>query len=271
MPNETMIRLLFFFGIFVSVAIWEVFAPRRVLTTSKKTRWFSNLLITLVNPPIVRLIFPLLAINLAYIAQERGWGLLNNFDLPVLLEVIVGVILLDCIIYLQHVMFHAIPLLWRLHMMHHADLDIDITTGLRFHPIEMIISMAIKLSAIATLGPSPLAVLIFEIILNATAMFNHGNINLPVKIDKWLRYLVVTPDMHRVHHSVIIKETNSNFGFNLPWWDRLFGTYKDQPTRGHMDMTIGLAQFRDIKKQSFGRLLILPFTGDPGRQPLNRH
>ncbi len=167
-------------------------------------------------------------------------------------------------------MFHAVPVLWRLHMMHHADLDFDVTTGLRFHPLEIIISMVIKLSAIAAIGPSVLTVLIFEIILNATAMFNHSNVKMPFNIDRVLRLLVVTPDMHRVHHSVTIRETNSNFGFNFPWWDRLFGTYRTQPAAGHEGMTIGLSQFRDPKRNNLFWMLALPFIGNPGSYSINR-
>ena len=204
-------------------------------------------------------------------AQQSGWGFLNNFDLPFWLNCVIGIVALDLTIYLQHVMFHAIPTLWRLHMMHHADLDYDLTTGLRFHPLEMILSMGIKIAVIAALGPPAAAVLIFEVLLNGLAMFNHGNIKLPLNIDRAIRYIIVTPDMHRVHHSVIISETNSNYGFNLPWWDRLFGTYCDQPAKGHDDMTIGLSQFRDPQKLTLPWLLVLPFIGDPGKQSINRY
>jgi sterol desaturase/sphingolipid hydroxylase (fatty acid hydroxylase superfamily) len=269
MNNETIIQLLFFFSIFAFVAIWEQLAPRRPLTVSKRIRWISNLSITFFNPLMLRLIFPVLALDMAVKAQENGWGLLNNLDLPYGLELAIGIIALDLVIYLQHVMFHAVPVLWRLHMVHHADLDYDVTTGLRFHPIEIILSMGIKLSVVATLGISAAAVLIFEVLLNATAMFNHGNIHLPLKIDRIVRYLVVTPDMHRVHHSVIIRETNSNFGFNMPWWDRLFGTYRDQPTKGHENMTIGLSQFRDVKRLTLPWLLVLPFIGKTGSYSMN--
>jgi len=271
MPNEIAIRIVFFISIFVLVALWEFLAPRRTLTTSKRIRWASNLAITFLNPLLVRLLFPVLAVNMAIKAQEQGWGLLNNVDLPHWVELSIGFVLLDLAIYLQHVMFHSIPILWRLHMMHHADLDYDLTTGLRFHPIEIILSMGIKISVVALIGAPASAVLIFEVLLNGVAMFNHGNITVPFKVDRLLRYFVVTPDMHRVHHSVIIKESNSNFGFNLPWWDRLFGTYTAQPSKGHIKMTIGLAQFRNIKQLMFHHLLLLPFTGDTGRQPINRH
>jgi sterol desaturase/sphingolipid hydroxylase (fatty acid hydroxylase superfamily) len=270
MKHEIVIRLIFFLTIFGAVAYWEHRLPRRPLTTSKKVRWISNLSFMIGNPVLVRLIFPIVAVNTALIAQQRTWGLLNIFDWPLWLEFVVGVTILDIVIYLQHVMFHAVPLLWRLHMMHHADLDFDLTTGLRFHPIEIILSMILKMMVIVALGPPVTAVLAFEALLNGMAMFNHGNITIPISMDKWLRRLVVTPDMHRVHHSVIIRETNSNFGFNLSVWDRLFGTYCDQPQKGHTGMTIGLSQFRNVKKLTLPQLLILPFTGDPGKQPINR-
>ena len=270
MENEAVIRLGFFLGVFIIVAIWELLSPRRVLTTSKTIRWTSNMGVVLIDTLVVRFLFPVMAINVAVMAGENGWGLLNNLDIPDWLSLIAGVLILDLIIYLQHVMFHAVPALWRLHMMHHADLDYDVTTGLRFHPLEIYISMGIKVAAIAALGASPLVVLIFEVTLNATAMFNHGNIKLPLQIDKVLRLLVVTPDMHRVHHSVTIRETNSNFGFNFPWWDRLMGTYRAQPVAGHEGMTIGLSQFRDAKRNTLPWMLVLPFTGEPGSYALNR-
>jgi sterol desaturase/sphingolipid hydroxylase (fatty acid hydroxylase superfamily) len=269
--NPTAIRLIGFVCVFVTLATFEILAPRRKLLASKAQRWSANLTLIALNPLSVILIFPILPIGLSLFASEQDWGLLNQWALPYWLEVLIGVVVLDFVVYAQHVLNHAMPVLWRLHMMHHADLDFDMTTGLRFHPIEIIVSMVIKLSAVAALGAPPLAVLIFEIALNSTAMFNHANIRLPGKLDRMLRLIVVTPDMHRVHHSVIIKETNSNYGFNLPWWDRLFGTYKDQPQKGHTDMVIGLSQFRDPQKLSLPRLLILPFVGDPGRVPINRH
>jgi sterol desaturase/sphingolipid hydroxylase (fatty acid hydroxylase superfamily) len=270
MSNEVTIRLGFFFGIFFIVAIWEVFSPRRVLTTSKPIRWLSNMSVVFIDSVIVHIIFPVLAVGLALIAEKNGWGLLNNYRLPYWFSIMAGVLVLDFIIYTQHVMFHAVPVLWRLHMMHHADLDYDVTTALRFHPLEIIISMVIKLSAVAVLGPPAFAVLIFEVILNGTAMFNHGNIRLPLQFDRVLRLLVVTPDMHRVHHSVIIRETNSNFGFNFPWWDRLFGTYRAQPAAGHEGMTIGLSQFREAKRLTLPWMIALPFIGNPGEYSLNR-
>ncbi len=270
MENEAALRLGFFFGVFVLVALWETASPRRVLNTSKTVRWFSNMGIVFIDTLTVRFIFSILAVDVAIMAQENGWGLLNSLQMPHLLSVIVGILILDMIIYLQHVMFHAVPVLWRLHMMHHSDLDYDVTTGLRFHPIEIVISMLIKLAAVAAIGPSVVTVIIFEIILNATAMFNHGNIRMPQNVDKFLRLLVVTPDMHRVHHSVTIRETNSNFGFSFPWWDRLMGTYRPQPAAGHVGMTIGLSQFRDPGKNNLLSMLALPFTGNPGSYAINR-
>lgn len=269
MNHETVVRLGFFFGILVLVAAWEMAAPRRRLTVSKAGRWGNNFSIILLDSLLVRLLFPVAALGVAAAAERSGWGLIHFLQVPLLPSVILTVLVLDLLIYLQHLMFHAVPLLWRLHMVHHADLDIDVTTGLRFHPIEILVSMLIKMSVIAALGPPLVAVLIFEITLNGTAMFNHGNINLPTTVDRFLRLLVVTPDMHRVHHSVIIRETNSNFGFNFPWWDRLFGTYRDQPVAGHQKMTIGLSQYRQPDQVRFVRLLLLPLFGRPGKYSLD--
>jgi len=268
MANEPFIRLTAFFGIFTAVAIWEFWSPRRQLATSKAGRWFSNISITLIGTAIVRSFFPVLAATFA--ANKTSWGILHQVPLPYALKVLLGVLAFDLIIYGQHVLFHSVPLFWRLHMMHHADLDIDVTTGLRFHPIEIMLSMCIKIAAVIIVGPPVLAVILFEILLNGTSMFNHGNIRMPLNVDKVLRRVVVTPDMHRVHHSVVIKETNSNFGFNFPWWDRIFGTYKDQPAAGHDSMVIGLSQFRDEKKLTLPWLLALPFIGTPGAYPLFR-
>lgn len=270
MNNEALIRVSFFATVFAIVAILEVLTPRRVRTASKSRRWVSNLTLITLNPLSVRLVFPILPVGVALLASERSWGLLNNINLPSFLEVAIGVLALDLTVYLQHVLHHAIPLLWRLHMVHHADLDYDLTTGLRFHPIEIIVSMALKLAAIMMLGPPALAVLIFEVTLNATAMFNHSNINIPAASDRLIRLFLVTPEMHRVHHSVVIRETNSNYGFAFPWWDRIFGTYQNQPAAGHNMMSLGLSQFRDIKKQTPLQLLIMPFSGDPGKVPINR-
>jgi sterol desaturase/sphingolipid hydroxylase (fatty acid hydroxylase superfamily) len=268
MDNEILIRVVSFFVIFIAVALWERASPRRSLTVSKPGRWGNNLGIIFIDTLLVKLLFSIAAIGVAVAAGQSGWGLLNYWRVPVVLATIIGVLVLDMVIYLQHLMFHATPALWRLHMMHHADLDFDVSTGLRFHPIEIILSMVIKMTVVAALGPPVLAVLIFEVILNGTSMFNHGNIRLPAWFDNILRLVVVTPDMHRVHHSVTIRETNSNFGFNFPWWDRLLGTYRAQPVAGHTGMTIGLAQFRKPEELTLPRLLLLPFTGDPGRYSL---
>jgi len=270
MNNEVVIRLSCFFGIFALIAVWELIMPRRILTTSKGKRWFANLGIVFLNSALVRVAVPILPVGLAMLAQKEGWGLLNVLALPFPVKVVAGILLLDLVVYLQHVMFHAVPILWRLHMMHHADLDYDLTTGLRFHPIEIILSMGIKLVAVAAIGPSVFTVILFEILLNGLATFNHGNIYIPYAIDRVLRLFLVTPDMHRVHHSVTIRETNSNFGFNMPWWDRLFGTYRAQPIAGHKGMTIGLSQFRDPDRQGLLWMLALPFTGKPGNYSINR-
>ncbi|MBE9559828.1 MAG: sterol desaturase family protein [Proteobacteria bacterium] len=271
MSNEAVIRLSFFLSIFVVMATWEFIAPRRVLTVSKIVRWTNNLGLVFLNTIILRLLFPAAAVGMAAFASEQGWGLLNYYDVPAMLAVIVSVVVMDFIIYLQHVMVHAIPVLWRLHRVHHADLDYDVTTGARFHPIEIILSMLIKFTTIVLLGPPVVAVVIFEVVLNATAMFNHSNVRLNLVVDKWLRLLVVTPDMHRVHHSVEDDETNSNFGFSLPWWDRLFGTYRDQPRGGHENMTIGIRTFREPKMTSWlSGMLVMPFVGKMSGYAINR-
>jgi len=271
MEQESLIRLISFVLIFILIALWEFFMPRRNLTTSKIWRWFNNLSIVAINPIVLQLVFPVLAVGMAQAAQANGWGLLNYFNVPTFIALCAGFVVLDLVIYMQHVMFHAIPLLWRLHMVHHADLDVDLTTGLRFHPIEIVLSLVLKMAVILALGPPAATVLTFEVLLNGMAMFNHGNIKIPIVADKWLRWLVVTPDMHRVHHSVFIRETNSNYGFNLSVWDRLLGTYWSQPQKGHTAMVIGLSQFRNQKKLTLPWLLILPIIGDPGKQPINRH
>lgn len=258
---EPIIRLIAFLGTLAAMALWEVGAPRRRRQMPRVVRWTNNLALVVLDTAILRLTFPILAVGLAVMAQERGWGLFNNIDAPVWVAIVVSMLLLDLAIYLQHVMFHAVPALWRLHRMHHADLDFDATTGLRFHPVEILISMGIKLAVVAALGPPAVAVLLFEVILNATALFNHANIDFPRPVDRILRWIVVTPDMHRVHHSVDPRETNSNFGFNLPWWDRLLGTYVAQPANGHTGMVIGIEQFRTRRDLWLDRMLIQPLVG----------
>ncbi len=270
LDNEPIIRFGFFGGILIMMAAWELLAPRRSLTTSKASRWFSNLAIVLIDTLALRLLVPATAVSMAILAQKNGWGLLNNIILPYWMAIITGVIILDLTIYLQHVVFHALPTLWRMHMMHHSDLDFDVTTGVRFHPLEILISMAIKMAAVILLGASAEAVLLFEVLLNGTSMFNHGNVRLPGGLDHVLRLFVVTPEMHRVHHSVVIRETNSNFGFNLPWWDRLLGTYRSQPLQGHEGMAIGLSQFRNSNTLKLPHLLAMPFIGEPGKYPMSR-
>lgn len=268
--NEVTLRLAFFVGIFVVVALGEVGFPRRNLTSSKRTRWVSNIGIVVINAIVLRLIFPGAAVGIAVWVSHMGWGLFNNAFVPYWLAVVMSVVLLDFVIYLQHVMFHAVPALWRVHMMHHADLDFDVTTRTRFHPVEIILSMVIKFCAIIVLGAPVLAVIIFEILLNGTSMFNHGNVWIPLGIDRVLRLFVVTPDMHRVHHSVFPMETNSNFGFSLPWWDRFMGTYRAQPTYGHKEMTIGLKPYRDGTRLTLPWMLAMPFIGPLGNYAINR-
>lgn len=270
LDNEPVLRLSIFFGVFAVMALWELASPRRPLTTSKTRRWVTNLGIVALDTVLARLIFQVAAVGVALIAADKGWGLFNGLNWPVWLEVLLTVVLLDFAIYIQHVLFHAIPVLWRLHMVHHADLDYDVTTGARFHPIEILLSVGIKMGVVILLGAPAAGVVAFEVILNATAMFNHSNVKIPTGLDSLLRLFVVTPDMHRVHHSDIPNETNSNYGFNLPWWDRLMGTYTAQPSQGHDGMTIGLRQFRDPKKLGLLGVLALPFTGKPGDYPINR-
>jgi sterol desaturase/sphingolipid hydroxylase (fatty acid hydroxylase superfamily) len=262
------IRLAAFCGVFALMVIWEFIRPRRTQAIRRGWRWPNNLGVVVVDTLLVRILFPTTAVGLALIADAHGIGLFNVMPLPAWIDVVASVILLDLTIYFQHVLFHAVPVLWRLHRMHHADLDIDVSTGLRFHPVEIVLSMVIKLAVVIALGASAVAVLVFEVLLNATSMFNHSNVRIPEGFDSVLRWLVVTPDMHRVHHSILSRETNSNFGFNLPWWDRLFGTYRAQPTAGHEAMTIGIEQFREPRELGLDRMLLQPFRGDASRYPL---
>ncbi len=271
LQHAMVLRLGMFFGILVAMILLELAAPRRPLSVSRLRRWASNLGIVFLNSILLRLLLPLAATGFALVAANRGWGLFNLFLVPTWVAVIASIVLLDLAIYLQHVLFHAVPALWRLHRMHHADLDVDVTTGARFHPIEILLSMLIKFAVIALLGAPAAAVVIFEVLLNATAMFNHGNVRLPLGLDRVLRLFVVTPDMHRVHHSIEDHETNSNFGFNLPWWDRLFGTYKAQPDAGHEAMTLGIRDYRAPKLATdLPGMLILPFLGRVTGYAINR-
>jgi sterol desaturase/sphingolipid hydroxylase (fatty acid hydroxylase superfamily) len=270
LPYEPMIRLGAFAGVFVLMAAWELLAPRRHLEFGRGLRWPNNLGVVVVDSLVLRLVFPTAAVGLALFAEAQGWGLFNALAVPGWLAVIASVILLDLAIYLQHVLFHAVPALWRLHRMHHADLAFDVSTGVRFHPVEILLSMVIKFTVVAALGVPALGVLLFEVLLNATSMFNHGNVRMPERLDRVLRWIVVTPDMHRVHHSATPRETNSNFGFNLPWWDRLFGTYRAQPAAGHDAMIIGIEQFREPGELRLDRMLLQPFRDDARRYPLGQ-
>src|SRR4051794_40638793 len=262
LETEPLIRLGFFAGAFALLAAWEVLAPRRSQDIGRAWRWPNNLGVVVVDTLVLRVLFPTAAVGFALVCEGYGWGALNYLSLPFWAKCLVAVVALDLVIYLQHVLFHAVPVFWRLHRMHHADLEFDVTTGVRFHPVEIILSMVIKFGAVAALGLPAMGVLLFEVLLNATSMFNHGNVRLPERLDGFLRWIVVTPEMHRVHHSVVARETNSNFGFNLPWWDRLFGTYRPQPAAGHDAMTIGLPIFRDPPELRLDRLSTQPFRND---------
>lgn len=260
--QEALYRFVPFAGVFLAMALWEALAPRRKLLLRRPRRWFANLTLATANSLLVRLLIPLSAVALAAWLQTQKWGLLPLLSLPAWAAFALALAALDLAIYFQHRLFHAVPLLWRLHLVHHADLDFDVTTGLRFHTVEILLSALIKLAAVAALGPSLWAVLSFEVLLNCTSMFNHSNVLLPGPLDRLLRGIVVTPEMHRVHHSSIPAETNSNFGFNLPWWDFLFRTYRDQPALGHTEMEIGLSHLRDERQtQRLDRMLLLPLHG----------
>ena len=251
--------MAFFAVIFSGVALAEHSVPRRPPEFSKTRRWTANLLMQGIDVIITGLVFPILPVGVALLCEQNGWGIFYYIPLPCPIAVIAGVLLLDLVIYFQHVIFHRTPVLWRLHMVHHTDRDIDVTTGIRFHPLEIMVSLVIKMAAVASLGAPPLAVLIFEIVLNGTTMFNHGNIAIPLHLDRLIRLGMVTPDMHRVHHSVLFKETNSNYGFSFPWWDRLFGTYKAQPAAGHEKMKIGLNGYHDERAFRLPSMLAMPF------------
>ena len=269
LAHEPALRLGAFAAVLALMVGWEFLAPRRARTLRRRQRWPANLSIVVLNTLIARLLFPAAAAGVALAVESRGWGLLSLAGLPGWATLVAGVVLLDLAIYLQHALFHAVPALWRLHRMHHADLDIDVTTGARFHPVEIVLSLLIKFAVIAALGVPPAAVVLFEILLNATSMFNHSNARVAPRLEQALRWLVVTPDMHRVHHSVERDETNSNFGFNLPLWDRLFGTYRAQPRAGHEAMTIGIPEFRNTADcSSLLGMLAIPFraSATPARR-----
>ena len=259
LANEPTIRILGFVSVLSAMAVWEILATRRPQTIKRRIRWPGNLAIVILDTLAVRLFFPLAAVGAAIYASENGWGLLNLVSMSAWGAMILAIIALDLAIYFQHRIFHAVPWLWRLHRMHHADLEFDVTTGLRFHPLEILLSMAIKMAVVVLIGAPALAVVVFEVLLNATSLFNHGNVRLPQKVDRWLRLILVTPDMHRVHHSAIRRETDSNFGFSVPWWDRLFGTYRAQPEKGHLGTTIGIEGFRTQHDLRLDQMLIQPF------------
>ena len=262
---EISVRLGCFGGVLLLMALWELHAPRRPLTVRKTPRWARNLGLVAMNVVLSRLLLPITAVGAALATESRGWDLLHLVDWPVWLEIVLVIIAFDLATYLQHVMFHAVPALWRLHVVHHADLDFDVSTGLRFHTLEILLSALIKLAVLAVVGPAAAAVVVFEVLLNATSMFNHGNVRLPSWLDRLLRWFVVTPEMHRVHHSVVRAETNSNFGFNLPWWDFLLGAYRSQPSAGHEKMTIGISELRDeLQVDRLPRILMIPFWSRSG-------
>jgi sterol desaturase/sphingolipid hydroxylase (fatty acid hydroxylase superfamily) len=263
---EPALRFAAFLGVFAVVAGWEALSPRRARRFTRTHRWPHNLGLLAVNGALLRLVAPGAAVGVAMSGEAHGWGLLPALALPAWAALTLAVVLLDLALYFQHILFHAVPALWRLHRVHHADTDFDVTTGTRFHPIEILLSVGIKCAAVAAIGAPTIAVVAFEVLLNATAMFNHANGRLPEPVDRWLRRFVVTPDMHRVHHSIVPQETNSNFGFNLPYWDHLFGTYRAQPANGHEAMTIGLEVFRNQREARLDHLLLQPFQAGPDPQ-----
>jgi sterol desaturase/sphingolipid hydroxylase (fatty acid hydroxylase superfamily) len=268
--DESLLRLGAFLLVFLVMALWEALAPRRRQTFRRGARWPHNIGLLVLDVALLRVLAPGAAIAVALAGEAHGWGLVNTLALPTAVAIPLAVVLLDLAIYFQHVMFHAVPTLWRLHRVHHTDLDFDVTTGTRFHPIEILVSTGIKSAAVAAIGAPAIAVLGFELLLNATATFNHANARLPLALDRMLRWLVVTPDMHRVHHSAVYNETNSNFGFNLPWWDRVFGTYRAQPAAGHEAVTIGVDAFRSRAELRLDHLLLQPFRETPGGYAINR-
>jgi sterol desaturase/sphingolipid hydroxylase (fatty acid hydroxylase superfamily) len=256
---ESVLRTGFFLGVFLLLALLEAMLPRRESRLTRLRRWPGNIGLAVLNQGLARVLIPASAVSLAAENSESSMGILNRIALPGWLEFVTALLLLDLVIYTQHVVFHKVPWLWRIHRMHHTDTDFDTSTALRFHPVEILLSAFIKLWAVAIIGPSALAVLVFEILINAAAMFNHSNLAIPARIDRVLRLGIVTPDMHRIHHSVVLEETDSNYGFNLPWWDRLFGTYRAQPRDPHDTMLIGQADFRNPREALPDRLLTQPF------------
>jgi len=267
LEHEQILRLSAFAGILAAMGLWELAAPRRVPRFSKIRRWTTNLGLSVFNSGMLRFLVPVLAVGAAAWAQDNGLGLFNVLSLPQPVAWLLAFLLLDLLIYGQHMLFHFVPIFWRLHKVHHADPEFDSSTGIRFHPVEILLSMFIKLGMVVVLGAAPIAVILFEIVLNGTALFNHGNVRLPLRVDAMLRRILVTPDMHRVHHSVIRQETDSNFGFNLSVWDRLFGTYRAEPEKGHLEMEIGLPEFRTDAPTGFIWSLGLPFRASREKEP----
>ncbi len=263
---EAIIRLGTFAGIFLIMALLEIAMPRKKRVLGRGSRWFTNMSLVLVDTLAIRLIMPILAVGMADYAAGRGWGLLALVDLPMWVEIIIAFLLLDMLIYAQHIGFHKIPILWRIHKVHHADRDLDVTSGARFHPLEAVISMAYKLICIALIGPAAFAVFLFEVVLNAASMFNHANVRLPLGLDRLMRFFIVTPDMHRVHHSVLERETNSNYSFFLTIWDRLFRTYTAQPEQGHDGMIVGLSEYQNDKPANLIWSLFVPFARKPSAE-----
>ena len=263
---EPYVRMTAFVTVLATMALLEMAAPRRPQAQPRARRWPSNIGIVVVSSLLVKLVIPVTAVAFAFWCETNGVGLLNWLGVPGWAAVVIAVLILDLAIYAQHIAFHHMPMLWRLHRMHHADLEFDVTTGTRFHPVEILLSMLIKLAVVALIGAPALGVLIFEVLLNATAMFNHSNVKLPLALDRVLRLVLVTPDMHRVHHSVLPRETHSNFGFNLAVWDRAFRTYRPQPEAGHDAMTIGLPLFRDPAELRLDRLITQPWRDDPAKR-----
>ena len=260
--SEATIRLLVFISAFILLAVLEHYFPRRTLKYSKVQRWLSNFGISALNTLLTRLLMPIAAVAAAIFAAEQNLGLLNLINLPVWLGIVAFLLIFDLTIYFQHRLFHAIPVLWRLHRMHHTDMDYDVSTGNRFHPLSILISSAIKLALIFVIGPLPVAVIAAEILLNASSMFNHSNLKIGLGLEKALRHFVVTPDMHRVHHSSNPAEHSNNFGFNFPWWDKLFGSYQDQPELGHEKMEIGIQGLSSPDSIGLGKLLLQPLKSD---------
>ena len=272
--NESALRFIIFISIFIIMALLETWIPRRERRFKRSARWTTNfgiLFSDYISVALVTLVIPITALISAYWAAKNGWGLLNLIDLPIWLSWIIAFALLDFTIWLQHLITHKIPILWRIHRVHHSDVELDASSAIRFHPVEIVLSVFIKAFAVILIGPAVALVVLFEIILNGSAIFNHANYKLPLWLDKWLRLIIVTPDMHRIHHSTIPKETDSNYGFALSIWDHIFRTYIAQPKNGHEGMNIGLNEWQDEAPTKLGWSLKLPFTNPPKSKPINKN